>query len=151
MLFAFLGIYEPRDLYHSVYCIDPRRPDKFQYGGIPRRSSIFLLRGPFLAAPQSLKKKSYLTADNQMTPTPNLALNAEIESSDRAANSATKLHGTPVMKPHIPVLAALSVASVVACWSGGAFGQITVGDDDPNRIDNATWETEAIEPPENLQ
>ena len=32
-----------------------------------------------------------------------------------------------------------------------AFGQITVGDDDPNRMDNATWETEAIEPPENLQ
>jgi hypothetical protein len=45
----------------------------------------------------------------------NLALNAEIESSGRAANSATKLRGTPVMKPHIPVLAALSVASVVAC------------------------------------
>jgi hypothetical protein len=30
-------------------------------------------------------------------------------------------------------------------------GKITVGDDDPNRMDNATWETEAIEPPENLQ
>jgi hypothetical protein len=57
MLFAFLGIYEPRDLYHSVYCIDPRRPDKFQYGGIPRRSSIFLLRGPFLAAPQPLRSR----------------------------------------------------------------------------------------------
>jgi hypothetical protein len=34
---------------------------------------------------------------------------------------------------------------------GGGLGQITVGDDDPNRMDNATWEAEAIEPPENLQ
>jgi hypothetical protein len=32
--------------------------------------------------------KSHLTADNQMTPKPNLALNAEIESSGRAANPA---------------------------------------------------------------
>jgi hypothetical protein len=32
------------------------------------------------------EKKSYLTADNQMTRKPNLALNAEIESSGRAAN-----------------------------------------------------------------
>jgi hypothetical protein len=35
--------------------------------------------------------------------------------------------------------------------AGAAFGQITVWDDDPNRMDNATWEAEAIEPPENLQ
>jgi hypothetical protein len=36
-------------------------------------------------------------------------------------------------------------------YAGAAFGQITVGDDDPNRMDNATWEAEAIDPPENLQ
>src|SRR5215472_7112437 len=34
------------------------------------------------------EKATYLTADNQMTRKPNLALNAEIESSGRAANSA---------------------------------------------------------------
>jgi len=32
------------------------------------------------------EKATYLTADNQMTRKPNLALNAEIESSGRAAN-----------------------------------------------------------------
>jgi len=31
------------------------------------------------------EKATYLTSDNQMTPKPNLALNAEIESSGRAA------------------------------------------------------------------
>ena len=36
--------------------------------------------------------------------------------------------------------------------AGAAFGQITVGDDDPNRMDNATWEAEALEhEPDKLQ
>ena len=35
--------------------------------------------------------------------------------------------------------------------AGAAFGQITVRDDDPNRMDNARWEAEAIKPPQNLQ
>ena len=39
-------------------------------------------------ADTSARMFSYLTSDNQMTPKPNLALNAEIESSGRAANSA---------------------------------------------------------------
>jgi len=34
------------------------------------------------------EKATYLTADNQMAPKPNLPLNAEIESSGRAANGS---------------------------------------------------------------
>ena len=40
---------------------------------------------------RSLEAGSYLTADNEMTRKPNLALNAEIESSGRAANSPAVL------------------------------------------------------------
>jgi hypothetical protein len=36
-----------------------------------------------------------LTADNEMTHKPNLALNAEIESSGRAVTPQPQLHGTP--------------------------------------------------------
>ena len=38
--------------------------------------------------PRPESRTPTLTADNQMTPKPNLALNAEIESSGRAGNSA---------------------------------------------------------------
>jgi hypothetical protein len=36
------------------------------------------------------ERAAYLTADNQMTRRPNLALNAEIVSSGRTANSAAR-------------------------------------------------------------
>ena len=43
---------------------------------------------PARKAPGGRPKPGTLTADNQMTRKPNLALNAEIESNGRAANSA---------------------------------------------------------------
>jgi hypothetical protein len=81
MLFAFLGIYEPRDLYRSVYCIDPRRPDKFQYGGIPRRRHLAAFSPP--------GKSLNLTDHKLMSHKPDLGPNAEIESSGRAANTGS--------------------------------------------------------------
>jgi hypothetical protein len=48
-------------------------------GGNPGRS-------PGTSGVATRKRPPTLTSDNQMTPKPNLALNAEIESSGRAAN-----------------------------------------------------------------
>jgi len=53
------------------------------YGLRIRRQLVILYARPALA---TRKRPPTLTSDNQITPKPNLALNAEIESSGRAAN-----------------------------------------------------------------